>query len=329
MMGAVRIPRHFHFVWLRPRREPLPLPWYLALASCFAVNRPERVSLYILEEPTGELWERIKDRLDVQRVALVPAVEAVPATSPLKRFRWAHHADFIRLDKLLDHGGVYADLDTLFVSPIPERLFAERFVIGHEAPVDGRPSLSNCLMLAEPGSELVRRWRGEMEAAFDGRSWTGHSCELVTRLCAERPDLCHVEPLRTFSAFEHTVAGVRRLMTGMDKDLDGIASVHLCAHTWWSWDVVWRTSLFGAMLTPDWIRAVDTTYTTLARPHLPPGPSPSPARATALRAALRLVHATDALLDRTERPRAEALRRVRPLVLPLVHALRRARAGRG
>ncbi|MCC6620854.1 MAG: hypothetical protein IT385_06345 [Deltaproteobacteria bacterium] len=322
-----RIPRHFHFVWLRPRREPLPLPWYLALASCFAVNAPERVSLYVLEEPVGDLWDRIKGRLDMQRVALRPEVEAVPATSPLRRFRWAHHADFIRLDKLLDHGGVYADLDTLFVRPLPERLFDERFVIGHEAPVDGRPSLSNCLMLAEPGSELVARWRRAMSAAFDGRSWTGHSCELITRLVDQHPELAHVEPMRSFSAFEHTVAGVRRLMTGRDPDLDGVLSVHLCAHTWWSWDVVWRTSLFGAMLTPDWIRAVDTTYTTLARPHLPPGPPPSRTRAAALRGLLRLVRATDAALDRTERPRAELLRRVRPLVLPLVHAARRLRSG--
>ncbi len=321
-----RIPKHFHFIWLRPRREPLPLPWYLALESCFAVNAPERVSLYILEEPVGDLWERVKPRLDVQRVELQPEVERIPATSPLKRFRWAHHADFIRLDKLLDHGGVYADLDTLFVSPIPERLYDERFVIGHEAPVDDRPSLSNCLMMAEPGSELVAMWRREMSAAFDGQSWTGHSCELVTRLAHAHPELCHLEPMRTFSAFEHTVAGVRRLMTGLDLDLAGIASVHLCAHTWWSPDVVWRTSLFGAMLTADWIRAVDTTYTVLARPYLPPGPTPSRARAAMLHATLRAVHAADAVLDRTEVQRAELLRRVRPLVLPAVHALRRWRA---
>jgi len=326
---VARIPRHFHFIWLRPAREPLPLPWYLALESCLAVNRPERVTVYVLEEPCGALWERIAPRIEVERVELAPEVERVPVTSPLRRFRWAHHADFIRLDKLLEHGGVYADLDTLFVSPIPDALFERSFVIGHEAPVGGQPSLSNCLMLAEPGAPLVARWRAAMGEAFDGQSWTGHSCELVTRLVADAPELCHVEPMRTFSAFEHTVAGVRRLMTGLDHDLDGICSVHLCAHTWWSWDVLWRTSFFGGLLTEDWIRAVDTTYTVLARPYLPPGPEPSAARRLALRALLALIHRTDTLLDRSEASRAALLRRVRPLLLPAVHGLRRWRARGG
>ena len=321
-----KIPRHFHFIWLRPRREPLPLPWYLALESCFAVNRPERVSFYVLEEPIGDLWERVRERLDVQVVALAPEVEKIPETSPLRRFRWAHHADFIRLDKLIAHGGVYADLDTLFVAPIPDALYAQPFVIGHEAPVDGQPSLSNCLMMAEPGSELARLWRASMSAAFDGESWTRHSCELVTRLAAAHPEIVHVAPMRTFSAFEHTKEGVRRLMTGFDKNLDGIASVHLCAHTWWDVDVVWRTSLFGAMLTPDWIRAVDTTYNVLARPYLPPGPPPSSPKAAALRAALHAVHQADVLLDQTELGRAALLARLRPALRPLVHAWRRFRS---
>ncbi|MFO0745689.1 MAG: glycosyltransferase [Myxococcota bacterium] len=331
-----RIPRLFHFVWLRPAREPLPLPWYLALESCFAVNRPEKVSVYVLEEPVGELWERLRPRLDVVRAELAPEVERVPDDSPLKRFRWAHHADFVRLDKLFAHGGVYADLDTLFVHPIPDALFEQSFVIGHEAPVGDppQPSLSNCLMLAEPGAPFIALWRAQMGGAFDGASWTAHSCELVTRLAAEHPDLVHVEPMRTFSAVEHTIDGVRRLVTGLDPDLarglPGVASVHLCAHTWWDWDVVWRTSFFGALLTPDFIRAVDTTYTVLARPYLPPGPMPSPAKIQALRALLAAVHATDRLLDWTSPRRGEILARVRPALLPivrpLVRALRRVRA---
>ena len=75
----------------------------------------------------------------------------------------------MRLDILLAHGGVYADLDTVFVNPLPERLFHERFVLGREhdvpaSPAGGvaLPSLCNALIMAEPGAEFARLWRGRM-----------------------------------------------------------------------------------------------------------------------------------------------------------------------
>ena len=32
-----------------------------------------------------------------------------------EHLRYAHHADFVRLDALIEHGGLYADIDTIFV----------------------------------------------------------------------------------------------------------------------------------------------------------------------------------------------------------------------
>ena len=37
----------------------------------------------------------------------------------MRRYRYAHAADFLRLDVLIAEGGVYADIDTLFVSRLP------------------------------------------------------------------------------------------------------------------------------------------------------------------------------------------------------------------
>lgn len=323
----MRVPRHVHFVFgLRPQTEAFALPYYLALASCLEVNRPERVTLYYHHEPWGPWWDRIKGELELERVALVPLVANASVTAPEARFRYAHHADWIRLEKLFAHGGVYADIDTLFVNPIPAALYERRFVIGQEAPLgDTQLSLCNALMLAEPGSELVRRWLAAFGDAFDG-SWTAHSCRLVTELAAAHPELVHIEPERTFAAHAHTKAGVRTLMTGLDRDTTGIASLHLWNHLWWDWDQVWRTTLWGGLLSEDWIRAVDTTYTVLARRFLPPGPAPSKARVRALQGVLTAIRAADALYDRTGPIREPLFKAAHPVLRPLVHALRRLRA---
>ena len=90
------------------------------------------------------------------------------------RYRYAHHADFIRLDALIEHGGVYADIDTIFVRAFPDELFAAPFVIGREPPVrdertgEWRPSLCNALLMSEPGAAFARAWRERMAAALNG-----------------------------------------------------------------------------------------------------------------------------------------------------------------
>ena len=51
----------------------------------------------------------------------VPEVSGFNYRDPLvAHYSYAHHADFLRLDALAQWGGIYADLDSLFVAPLPE-----------------------------------------------------------------------------------------------------------------------------------------------------------------------------------------------------------------
>ena len=55
-------PRTFHFVFgMKPQTEPFHLAYYLCLASCLEVNRPDRVILYYHFEPYGRYWELIRE----------------------------------------------------------------------------------------------------------------------------------------------------------------------------------------------------------------------------------------------------------------------------
>jgi hypothetical protein len=277
-MMPAPIPNRFHFVFgLHKQREPFHLVHYLAIESCFQVNRPERIDLHVFHEPHGPYWDLARRRVNVRHVEPVPAVHDFHygfRNRGCKRYAYAHHADFIRLQVLLADGGIYADIDTLFVSPYPARLFAETCVLGREDDVvdqrtgEIRPSLCNALILARPGAEFLRLWLDGMADAFDG-SWSNHSTFLPQKLSQQHPELIHVEPSRSFYPFMWTRADLHTLLEGPRPNLEGAFSIHLWSHLWWEKRRRDFSDISGDLITEGYVRTVDTTYNLLARRFLP------------------------------------------------------------
>jgi len=272
-----RIPNVFHFVFgLRPQTEAFHLLHYLCLESCRQVCQPERIRFYYLHEPHGRYWELIRGHLELVKVDLDPFVSSYRYRDPnIEVYSYAHQSDFIRLQKLVEAGGVYADMDTIFVNPIPAALFEERFVLGREDDVvvhetgESRRSLCNAFMMAEPGAEFGRLWLARMRDAFDG-SWSNHSTVLPQVLSEERPEWIHVEPPRTFYKHMWTPAGIGTLLLGDDGDNEGVVSFHLWSHLWWARRRTDFSRAHAGMFTERFIRTRDTTYNRVARQFLPP-----------------------------------------------------------
>jgi hypothetical protein len=271
------IPRIAHFVFgLVEQTQPFHPMHYLAIESCRQVLQPEVIHFHHRHLPYGVYWDLVRPHLVLHEVDLVPEVLAAPRDERLvpARFQYAHHADVIRLDALLEHGGVYADMDTLFVHPFPADLFEASFVIGQEPPVrdehtgEMRLSTCNALLMSEPGAAFARAWRDQMAAAMNG-TWSNHSGFLAQTLTEGMPDAVRVEPLRSFARYGSDPEGIALLFERLDTDLDGVLSLHLWSHLWWEAGRQDFSRFHGGMLDEAHIRSVDTTYTVLARPHLP------------------------------------------------------------
>ncbi len=269
------VPRIAHFVHgLRPQTEPFHLVHHLAIESCRRVLRPDTILFHHHHLPYGELWDLVRPHLTLVRVDPVDLVTRTHDERVPDEYRYAHHADFIRLDALVEHGGVYADLDTLFLRPLPGDLFDAPFVIGEEDDVpDGRtgaprPSLCNAVLLAEPGSAFARRWRDAMPAAFDG-SWSNHSGFLSRALADAHPDEVRVLPRQAFFPAPFTPDGIRDLLERDATDTSASYTVHLWAHLWWARDRRDFSAVHAGLLTIDHVRGAATTYARLARPFLP------------------------------------------------------------
>jgi hypothetical protein len=273
----LRVPRIVHFVYgFNVQTEPFHLLHYIALASCQRVLAPERIYFHCQHLPFGSYWDLIRPELTLIRVA--PAAEVLAADYSSGRvpepYRYAHHADVVRLDALIEHGGVYADIDTLFLRPIPDELFRSKFVIAEEGEVrdevtgEWRRSLCNALMLAEPGSAFAGAWRARVRDALNG-TWINHSCHLAQRVREELPGEVRVLPARAFFPVLCTPSDVARLLEAGDLDTEGSYSLHLWAHVWWD---EWRqdfSKVHAGMFTPEYVRTADTALARLLRPYLP------------------------------------------------------------
>jgi len=276
------IPKHFHFVFgLKPQNDPFHIAYYLCLQSCISVNQPDRISFYYHYEPYGQWWERIKPALNLVLVDLEDFVlnnksylqhqEGQFITA--MQLNYAHQADFIRLRVLIEHGGVYADMDTLFVNPLPEFLFKQDFVMGEESEISDEQgnwqrSLCNALILSQPQARFPRRWLDNMFQVFDG-SWSQHSCKEASKLSLEFPDEICVVPECYFYKNVCTPEGIAKLFEHLDTDFAEVYSMHLWGHLWWDIRRVDFSTFHAGLLTEGYIRQVDTTYSVIARRFLP------------------------------------------------------------
>jgi hypothetical protein len=275
-MAEDGIPRIAHFVYgFRPQTLPFHLVHYLAIASCRDVVRPDQIYVHCHELPYGFYWDLIRPHVTLRRVEPVAEVTNHAYDDPVIAYNsHAHQSDFTRLEVLAEFGGLYADIDTLFVAPVPKHLWEEDSVIGREHdvldPATGRTrtSTSNALIMARPGAAYVERWRERIAPAFDG-SWCAHSCFLADDLARELPDEVHLESTRTFHEFAPTPEGMRRLLEDDEPDLDGVVSIHLAAHLWWDEERRDFSSVHGRMIDEAWIRTTACTYATRARAFLP------------------------------------------------------------
>ncbi len=272
------IPNQFHFIFgLEKQKQPFHLCHYLCIESCFQVNLPDKIYFYYHYQPYGKYWELAKKRIIPEKIGLNRFVSRYRygfRNRHCKKYGYAHQSDFIRLENLIERGGIYADIDTIFVHKIPKTLFSQPFVLGREKDVycfktkQFKPSLCNALIMAQKRSDFAIIWLKNMEKEFDG-SWSEHSTFLPQRLSQEYPSLIYLEPARSFYKHMWTREGIHTLLEGCDRDYQGVLSMHLWSHLWWSKERQDFSDFHQGRLTERYIREIDTTYNLVARRFLP------------------------------------------------------------
>lgn len=190
------IPNIFHFCYGLSEDfggKPFSLVHYLAIKSAKDVNSPDKILFYYSFEPQGEWWEKAK--------SLVTLVKVSPPEEIFgnKLFHVAHKADVLRLNALIDHGGIYLDLDTISRKAFSP-LLKNKFVIGKQGKWR-KMGLCNAVMMAEKNSEFAKLWLNEyrtFRSKGKDKYWAEHSVKLPMKLAKSNPGLLHIEPYDSF-----------------------------------------------------------------------------------------------------------------------------------
>ena len=174
----------------RPASDSFDIIRYLAIKSAHDVNKPDNIFFYYCYEPHGEWWDRAQKYITPIKVEPPKEIFGNPINS------YAHQADVIRLQVLIEEGGIYLDSDTLCLKPLTPFLEKGKFVMGQEG--ESSQKLCNAVMLSPKDSEFAKIWLSNY-TNFDDNNWAGHSIELPYKLSKQHPDLIDVVNYKYFT----------------------------------------------------------------------------------------------------------------------------------
>jgi hypothetical protein len=147
------------------------------------VNKPEIIYFYYHYEPHGSWWEQLKSipTLKFEKVDIPKFI----GNKEIKKT--AHMADKLRMEKLLEKGGIYFDIDTISIKSY-HHLLEHKTVLANE----NGTGICNAIMMTEPQSPFFKIWMERYERYFHPNGWNEASVGLPKRLSCEFPDLATV-----------------------------------------------------------------------------------------------------------------------------------------
>lgn len=160
------IPNNLHFIFgLAPDfgGKPFSFCHWAAIRSAQVANPEWKANFWFIHKPSGRYFDAIRPHVELHELESFDAVFERAIPHP------AHKCDWLRLQVLQSHGGVYLDLDTITVKPFaplltpPATMVVES--VGHETI-----GLCNAFIAAEKESQFIAEWSAKFR---DFRS-TGH-----------------------------------------------------------------------------------------------------------------------------------------------------------
>lgn len=178
-----RIPKILHYTFGMAKNfggKPWSLVHYVCLKSAIERIKPEHTHFYYEFEPSGPWW-------DLSRELVTPVkIEAPRSIFGRQLTHVAHRADVVRLQTLIEHGGIYLDADVLVQRSFDD-LLDHQTVLGQE----GDDGLANAVILAEPQSSFLSRWLEEYRSFQGGQPgtefWNWHSVYVPKKIARAHP----------------------------------------------------------------------------------------------------------------------------------------------
>jgi len=250
------VPKVLHFIFGLSSDfggKPFGLVHHLVIRAALRSVQPELAMFHHAHEPSGEWWEKTKQLVHLRKVKSPTAIHG----HPLRRF--AHQADVLRLELLLQFGGVYMDMDVLLLQPVQSLLTQAAsapggVLLAHEG-IDGTIGAGNALMACTRNASIMQTWYGRYRD-FSDAVWNGFSVRLPMELAIAQPGAIALLDYTAVYWPPWNPWGVAQLYRTPRCMLPQSVGVHL-----------WETKMWASLLsrlTPEMVNQRDTCFARLA-----------------------------------------------------------------
>ena len=226
------IPKILHFVYGLAEDfggKPFTFFHWAAIRSAMRANPGWRVMFWYAHLPDTPYFADLADEMELMQIDAPDEIFGRPL------FHVAHKADVVRLQVLIEHGGVYMDVDTLTVRSFDD-LIDNRFVMGIETAGGKKVGLCNAIMMSEPRSLFALGWLKSYEA-FRSRGrdeyWSEHSVQVPALLAERFPNEITILPQTAFFDPDWTREGLKKMFYGV-SDFPEARAFHLWEAVAWN-----------------------------------------------------------------------------------------------
>jgi hypothetical protein len=234
--------------------KPWSLIHYVGVASAVRHITPDQVNFYYEYEPSGPWWELTKPLVTPIKIKAPREIFGRPVTHP------AHRADVVRLQKVIEHGGIYLDADVLVHRSFDD-LLDNSTVLGREGFDDDNPSAANAVILGEARAPFLLRWMDQYRTfRGDEGYWSEHAVQIPAQLAIEHPGEITMLPPTAFFFPLWTPEHIEWIFGSTQPIPAGAYANHLWESKAWT--------KYLDHLTPGRVRREDTNFHRWASPYV-------------------------------------------------------------
>lgn len=176
-------PDTIHFIYpATSKTRPWSLVNHAALLLARKYHPNNDIVIWTNATEDESLLRTVKDARATMCSTILPThIEGV-------EIRWPQYvSDVMRLQILIEHGGVYMDTDILLRAPLDAHIgFVRSFntaIMSWETPA--KSSVCNALMIAPPGSKFIAEWLRRLPEALKSPTWAQGGVVLPAQIAAD------------------------------------------------------------------------------------------------------------------------------------------------
>lgn len=187
------VPNIVHYTWFsgsgKTKDDAFQFHHHMSVLSAYRFIKPVVIYFWCDKEPTGGWWNNTADTVPILTVKHMKRPDKVFGVEIAD---YDHKTDVARLDILLEHGGIYMDLDFMAFSSWEPLLHYELTLPALLHTQEKLRALENSVIIARKKSSFLNEWKKSYQF-FHQHDYGFNSLVFPYNLAHAHPKEIHVE----------------------------------------------------------------------------------------------------------------------------------------